>query len=287
MRTAFWDSGDPEMYFDNPNLRWGNPAYLLEPGDPGYVPPIPVVNKRKTKGKRMKHEKYYPARQADQVLWLVNFKEKLPTYATALGLATGQVTAAVADCGWLHYILELWLPDVRPWTVACTDAATLAQTGTGADPMVLPVFTAATLPTGVTAQAPGALTRIFALVKVIKNSGLCTDPIASDLQIVGSEAVPPDFGQVQPVLKASVSGSWVEVKWGWGGLRDWLSSCEIVVDRSDGEGFVALAMDTTPNYNDTEPFPAAKTIWTYKAIYRVVDAQVGRWSQPVSVTVGG
>jgi hypothetical protein len=37
MRTAYWDSGEPEMYFDNPNLRWGDPAYLLEPGDPGYA----------------------------------------------------------------------------------------------------------------------------------------------------------------------------------------------------------------------------------------------------------
>jgi hypothetical protein len=34
-------------------------------------------------------------------------------------------------------------------------------------------------------------------------------------------------------------------------------------------------------------FPAAKPIWTYKAIYRAGDSQVGRWSQPVSVAVGG
>jgi hypothetical protein len=27
--------------------------------------------------------------------------------------------------------------------------------------------------------------------------------------------------------------------------------------------------------------------WTYKAIYRVGDAQVGQWSNPVSITVGG
>jgi hypothetical protein len=38
---------------------------------------------------------------------------------------------------------------------------------------------------------------------------------------------------------------------------------------------------------DTAPFPAAPTKWTYKAIYRVNDAQVGLWSNPVSITVGG
>jgi hypothetical protein len=41
MRIAYWDSGDPEMHFDNPNLIWSSPSYLLEPGDPGYVPPSP------------------------------------------------------------------------------------------------------------------------------------------------------------------------------------------------------------------------------------------------------
>ena len=287
MRTASWDSGDPEMYFDNPNLRWGDPAYLLEPGDPGYIPPIPVINQPKKRSKHMTRNTYFPPRQADQVLWLANFKDKLATYATALGLAPAQVTAAAADCGWVQYVLELWLPDVRAWSLACTDAAIAVQSGTGADPVTLPVFTAAALPTGVTAQAPGALTRVFALVQIIKNSGKCTDAIASDLQIVGSEALPPDLGQVQPILKPSVSGSEVLVKWGWEGQSRWLSSCEILVDRSDAKGFVLLTIDTTPNYTDTQPFPALKTIWSYKAIYRADDAQVGQWSQPVSVTVGG
>jgi hypothetical protein len=42
--------------------------------------------------------------------------------------------------------------------------------------------------------------------------------------------------------------------------------------------------DTMPGYVDTAPFPAAPTQWTYKAIYRVDDAQIG---QPVSLAVGG
>jgi hypothetical protein len=66
-----------------------------------------------------------------------------------------------------------------------------------------------------------------------------------------------------------------------------LESCEILVDRADTKGFVPLTIDTTPNYVDTHEFPTAKAIWTYKAIYRADDAQVGQWSQPVSVTVGG
>ena len=65
-----------------------------------------------------------------------------------------------------------------------------------------------------------------------------------------------------------------------------LDICEIRVDRADDHGFVLLTYDTTPGYTDTQAFPAAPVKWTYKAIYRVGDAQVGLWSLPVSVTVG-
>ena len=34
MRIAYFDSG---LHADDPNLIWGEPSYLLEPGDPGYV----------------------------------------------------------------------------------------------------------------------------------------------------------------------------------------------------------------------------------------------------------
>jgi hypothetical protein len=38
-------------------------------------------------------------------------------------------------------------------------------------------------------------------------------------------------------------------------------------------------------FNPAMPFPSAKAIWSYKAIYRVNDHQVGLWSQLVSVMV--
>jgi len=287
MRTAYYDSGDPEIYYDNPNLRWGNPSYLLEPGDPGYVGPIPSVIKPKTKHNKMKHNSYYPDRQADQVAWLENFKLKLPGYATALALASGQVTAAVADCGFLQYVLDSWLLGARAWLKSCTGAALALQTGAGAGAMTLPVFTPPALPTGVTPVAPGALERIFALVQVIKAGGKCTDAIGADLGIIGTQESAPDLSTVQPVLGAKVSGAGVQVKWNWNGNRAWLSSCEIQVDRGDGHGFGPLTIDTTPKYTDTQPFPATRTVWTYRAIYRADDVQVGLWSQPVSVTVGG
>jgi len=286
MRTAFWDSGDPEMYFDNPNLRWGSPSVLLEEGDEGYVDPFPAVNQTKKKTKKMKHNTYYPTNLAEQIRWVVNFNLKLASHAAALGLTPAQVTAALADCAWLIYVLQAWLTAVRTWAQSCTDAANLAQTGDGGV-QVLPVFSVPPVPTGTAPVSLGALTRIFTLVKQIKEGGKLTDDIATDLGITGSVVTPPDLNPIQPVLTAVVGGGHVAIGWGWQGLSAWLDACEILVDRNDGKGFVPLVVDTTPNYNDTQPFPTAKAIWTYKAIYRVGDGQVGQWSQPVSVTVGG
>lgn len=61
--------------------------------------------------------------------------------------------------------------------------------------------------------------------------------------------------------------------------------CELQVDR--GTGWGPLAFDTTPNYTDNTPPPAALTKWKYRAIYHAGDVRVGVWSAEVSVTIGG
>ena len=233
----------------------------------------------------MKKSNYYPAAQNDQIIWLTNFGGALPGLAAVLNLTPAEVAAAGADCGWLIYILQFWLPATRNWSQTGTAAAAEAQTGNGSAPMALPVFAAPALPAGVVPVNPGALTRIFALVQNIKNGGLCSDTNAGILGIVGSDQPGPDFTTLQPVISAVIVGGQVQVKWGWGGYAAWLDNCEIQVDRGDGKGFVMLTMDTTPGYTDTQPFPAAHTVWTYRAIYQVNDARVGVWSQSVSVAV--
>ena len=286
MRPAIWNKDDPEMYWGNPNLYWN---YLLEPGDPGYVPPaVPPVTpatETKKKAKKMKHNTYYPTNLPAQVLWLANLQAKLAGHATALGLTTAQVTAALADIGWLLYVLQNWLTAVRSWAQSCTDAATATQTGSGGT-QELPVFAAPAPPAGVSPVALGALTRLFALIQQIKASGKCTDDIAADLQIVGSEAGGPDFATLMPVFTVALLNGHVVVKWGWQGFGAWLDSCEIWVDRGDGKGFGFLTIDTTPGYTDTQPLPAVPAKWTYKAVFRQGDASVGNWSAPVALTVG-
>ena len=173
----------------------------------------------------MRHTRFYPRRQSDQLAWLTNFANKLPLYAVALGLTAEQVAAAVADCGWLQYFLRQWLPELRAFKKAATSAHAEAQCGTGTDAQIIPTFIAPTPHDGVAAVAPGALNRVFVLVRGIKNSGKCDDIIAADLGIAGAEASRPDLSAVQPILKLFVSGGRVHIKWNWQGLRNWLSSC--------------------------------------------------------------
>lgn len=111
--------------------------------------------------------------------------------------------------------------------------------------------------------------------------------IGEALGIEGSVQGAPDFTTLQPILALTLAGNAVLVGWGWQGNSAFLDMLEIQVDRSDAKGWVMLAFDTTPNYTDSFPLPAAPAKWKYRAIYRIGDAQVGLWSNTVEITVGG
>ena len=70
---------------------------------------------------------------------------------------------------------------------AATEAVNLLLSGEGASAVVLPTFTAPTLPAGVAAVPPGALARIFDLVGEIKEADAYTDTIGQDLKVIGPE----------------------------------------------------------------------------------------------------
>jgi hypothetical protein len=290
MKPLFWDSvdenGEPYRFDTNPNVTWDG---ILEPGDAGYVPPPATVNK-KQKQKPMKHQDYYPTNMPEQILWLENFRQKLAVHATVLGLTVPECQAAVADARWLIYVLGSWLPAERQWHKSVTEAMARAQRGGSGIPMVLPVFTPPPLPAAVggdPAVVPvkeGALDRIFAVMQQLKEAPGFNGSIAADLGAVGSVAAGPDYALLAPELKVSIINGQVFVGWGWGGFSSWLEALEIQVDR--GAGWVALAVDTTPNYIDTTPIPATLERWKYRAIYNVDGARVGNWSTVAELVVG-
>jgi hypothetical protein len=213
---------------------------------------------------------------------LQTFKTGIGAYAATLGVTEAQTTAQAADCNYFNCVLAslgTMSAAAQQWT-AWKDLVRGGGTPPAAGAPVAP-----TLPAAVTAVVPGIEARFRTLVKQIKAGANYNAAIGVALGIEGAQVAVPDLATLQPVLIARISGGRVEIGWGWQGNRAALDLCEIQVDRGDGKGSVLPTYDTTPGYVDTAPFPAVPTKWTYRAIYRVDDAQVGQWSAPVSVTV--
>lgn len=292
MKPLFWDSIDPETgepyTYDSPNLTWEG---ILEFGDDGYVAP-PAKAHRKTTRNTIKHNTFYPTNVPDQILWLVNFFNKLLGYFATLDLTPEESAAIVADARWLVYVLGSWQPAQRAWGKACTDAVKEAQLGDAAGATVLPVFVPPALPAAqlgglpaVLPQSAGALGRIFDAVKAMRDATGYLESIGTDLRIIGTEVTELDLETVQPVFTVRIVSGQVFIDWNWGGNSAFLDLFQLQVNR--GAGWVDLAYDTTPGYTDTNPFPAAPAVWKYRGQYRVGDDAVGIWSNEVSITVGG
>ena len=88
--------------FGNPNLRWGSPSYVLEPGDPGYVPD-PSAPPPQTKTKRKYTMSNPTPRNLDDLIAAgEDLCDGLDTNAVAIGikqntaaLARGELTALI------------------------------------------------------------------------------------------------------------------------------------------------------------------------------------------------
>ena len=212
------------------------------------------------------------------------FKTNIGSYGAVLGVTPAQITAQAADADYFAFTLacqQIARACAAQWTVW----KQLTRDGGSPPPTGVPVVPSFPDDPGVV--APGVEVRFRALVKAIKAHAGYNVSVGEALGIEGATQVGPDLATVTPVLGVKTSGNRVEVAWGWQGFAAYLELCEIQVDRGGGQGFGPLAFDTTPGYVDTAPFPAAPAKWTYRAIYRVNDAQVGQWSNPVSVVVGG
>jgi len=211
----------------------------------------------------------------------IQFRDNIGPYVATLELAAADITQQAADAAYFQALLPLCgtMTDAsRQWTK--WKSITLA--GDLGDEPVLPAK-----PTGFPPSVPpGIVTRFTTLVRTIKNHKNYTPPIGQILGIEGEESSGPDLDVVHPALTLALSGGSVRVGWGWEGYSNYLDLCEIQVDRGDGRGFQLLTYDTTPSYEDTAPHPAAPAKWTYRAIYRIGDHQVGQWSPDVSISVG-
>ena len=283
MRPIRWDE-NPPLRWGNPNLRWGNPSYLLEPGDPGYTPPPDALpsTPQPRKTKKMPKADYISDNDEAFAAQLDQFQNNIGGYATTLGVPPEQVAAQAADAAYFEYLVDgqaTMQDGAKQWTT-WKNLVRGGGTPPAAGAPLPPTF-----PASVPAVPLGVEARFRALVRQIKAHANYNAAAGQALGIEGAQQTGPDLTTVQPELKLAKSGDTVKVGWGWGGNAAFLDQCEIEVDRGSGWGL--LAIDTTPNYNDTAPPPATPTKWKYRAIYRVGDARVGQWSNEVSLTAGG
>ena len=229
---------------------------------------------------------YYPTREGDQLTWFLNLNVKIDSFITPLELNPARVAQIHNTLGWLIWTWGTLLPSRRLDAPAALAWRNLLATGISqAGTVVTPPVPALLIPPSSITYF-GMLTWLFEEISRWKSSVGYNDTIGQSLGIIGPVLSPPDFTTVQPALTATASGGSVKVTWGWQGYSAFLDLCELVVDRNDGQNFKLLAYDSTPNYEDNQPYPVAPTKWTYKAIYRVGDHQVGQWSAVAEVLVG-
>ena len=213
---------------------------------------------------------------------LITCKTNLPAHAATLGLKPEQIAAQAADAVayeyWVHCTNIMHQDGVQ--FTAWKNLMRFGGTPSMDHEPGVPV-----LPDAVPPVDPGIETRFRALVQLIKNHSNYNESIGAALGIEGADQPPLDPATFLPVLTLRINGNRVEVGWGWQGYQAYVDLLEIQVDRNDGKGYVVLTFDPTPGYTDLTPFPVVPAKWTYRAIYRVGEVQVGQWSSPVSITV--
>jgi hypothetical protein len=226
---------------------------------------------------------YVQKNNAAFALQLRTFQDNIGSYATLLGLTPAQVTSQAADSDYYNYLVEV-LQTMEQHGQQWSMWHRQMRHGSTALPGGAPVLP--TLPVAPTAVPPGIEGRFRALMNLIKAGPNYNTSIGEALGGEGPEQTAPDTAAIKPDLTLRLSGGSVQVGWGWGGQSKHLDMIRLEVDRGGGAGFVLLAMDTTPNYIDTEPLPATAAKWTYRGMYYVGDSPVGQWSDPVSINVG-
>ena len=65
----------------------------------------------------MKRDNYYPSRRPNQIIWLTNYANEIQVLGPGMGLTPDEIKSIVADCLWLVYLLQAWLPATRNWSI--------------------------------------------------------------------------------------------------------------------------------------------------------------------------
>lgn len=226
----------------------------------------------------MAKRSYMPAGEQDRRALLTELIKKLEPVAPLLGLSPEDMLTLKSDVTTYSYTVEAKLR-LRAKAKEWTEHAFILERGTGPNPAPAPLILDPP-PPGV---EPGVFPRLAKLISHIKTHRNYTVALGKDLGIEGPESS-MNVNDLKPDLDLRMYNGRPVLRWNKKGSH----SLEIHADRGTG-AFTPIATSTTARYTDTAALPAPGTgvIWKYKAIYRMKDSTVGKWSDDVSVGVFG
>ena len=132
----------------------------------------------------MSNQGYFPTNEAERVIWLTHFCNKLPIHASDLGINALELASTLADVGFYVWVIGTWYPAVQKNSLEATAYKANIANGTGNNVMPLP--TAVVFANAPTVCVPGILSRLSTLVQRIKISSAYNDSIGQDMGIIGS-----------------------------------------------------------------------------------------------------
>lgn len=223
---------------------------------------------------------YIPLADADRVVWLNNFSNRIGQYAVSLGLVPAEISSIENDAQMFSYSVMLQNTAHQYWIAVAGLKNQLLSSPQQVPAPALPAMPSAGIP-----PAPvnsGIFNRIILLVNRIKQSGAYTPTMGQDLNIIApvSTITPNDM---IPNLGIRIDEGHPLLKWTKGNA----DAVHLFVDRRDNNGFVLLAKVIRNNYMDLAEIPAGDftAIWDYKARYLIGDDEVGQFSPVISIKV--
>ena len=226
--------------------------------------------------------RFYHELIGDQIVWLRNFTTKIPNYRVALGYATGDITAAQADCARLIYLKETVQNAAQSFAQAITSHLKLMEDGPGNALVGLPDFALPSTPAPPDNVLPGALKRILTFIANLKTRTGYIDSVGQDLGIVGPSVT--DDPNAVPTVKATAKSGEVLINFSKDGRTGVLIQGQVGIETD----WSFVGIDTSDPYHDTRPLkvPGQPEKRRYRVCFWDGDP-TNVWSPVIEVVFGG
>jgi len=233
----------------------------------------------------MKKKPYLPTKEADRVIWINNFNDKIGTYAGTFNITAAELLVIAAMALIYTYMITL-IAASRSFTKSLTkfkNVLSIAPNGTTLG--VIPVFTPPVAPA--LTQA-GIFTYIASIVARIKsNTASYTPTIGDDLRIIGEETifVPDDY---QANGKAKSMPGFVVIEFEKPHVEG-MDIYSLPVGTSDLNFFEKIGTANHSPFHDTRPLLAAGKPENryYKTRAIIHDEEIGHPSEVFTAIFNG